>query len=746
MAMTASEQIAPYYSLGIDKEAKPITRAADAEAGPDDASMVIIDNQWPGAFFSDKIAELDKELRDAKEAGRPYKMVVIDTLKAFTGPPPSPNMNAYDWEKTCGQALYDLSLSFGIALVVIHHSNKAGEISGSTGIAAAMTKVFRLDRPVGQKDGRLICEANRAGDERSWNGVFEDGVWTMTDQVTRAFVECTGHQARILQALAAGPLALEEICAALRDTASKPVVKNALTRLREKGHIGRTGDGRWALAEGVLPPPGDLLSPEPEPSLWGPGTIGEAANPVPRIGVCAGCGGSMKIVTEGQTTHPTCEPEPGQPAADDDNRTVRNSTSEHSAPAAGVGEDQVPAPDSGPELADVADHQGAEADRDMCPDCGEPRTDADRHPDCTEPGKEKPPTWPAFKLLDDVLKKSKMHPIWFVPRIGDAKATPENNRGLPQWGAAIEADATAEGGFRWTRPGLIEEFGADALASTWDRAQFYPSSCNSVPLAANELFHTGPLDRDPRAYGKPNPASREGNPVGCAGVALVTVPIWDDSRVPHPMGRNAVPGERLWITTGLLEGLWDLHRQGIISAPPEVTDSHTGRRTTSLLDGFAAGVRAAREKYADDPVMTAAVKRSSSTALRMLYSTKRSGWWRPDWRAAMVAEGCYRFWKGAHGVTTNHGIAVAGMSNTDAISFVVPEGADAGAWEPPGYKIGSGPGMIHPAHVIVHPDRCDLSSVDPANITPTGYRGYVKVTGPVPLHVFVTRRGGDDRA
>jgi AAA domain len=717
MAMTASDQIAPYYSLEVDRAVTPITRAAEAEAGRDDASMVIIDNQWPGSFFAERLAELDTQLREAKEAGRSYRLVVIDTLKAFTGPPPTPNMNAYDWERTCGQALYDLALGFGIALVMIHHSNKAGEISGSTGIGAATTKVFRLNRAVGEKDGALICEANRAGDERSWKGVFEGGVWTMTDQVTRQFAECTGHQARILQVLAAGPLALEEICTALRDTASKPVIKNALTRAKEKGHIARTSDGRWALTEGTEPPPVDG---------WGPGTIGEAANP-PQIGECAGCHGSMRIIAEGQRTHP----DPACEAA----------AAEAERAAAGPLTEQPELTGRGPAgLADDDGHQdqGDEEARE-CPDCHDLITGADSHPDC-RPGDEAPPKWgEAFTLMRTTLQKSRMRPVAWIPPAGHAAAASvKQNRDMPQWRAAEEADHCAEAGFRWTRPGLLEEFGPDRLVSSFDESQFFPSSCSGVRLAANVLTDHGPLDCNPRLLGDPDPHKQGGGVTGLAGVVRIIAPQWPHSGMPHPMGRRAVPGEPGWWPSGLLEELWKLHEQGLI-APPEVTGSYLGRRSNGLFDTYARGVGEARKAHQADPGMTAAVKRSSSIVLRMLYCQIRSPWWRPDWRAAVVGEGSYRHWvKGWR--SSQAGEVIAGMGNVDAVSFLVPQDADPDVYVPTGYEAGREPGTIHPGVIRVRADQCDLSGIDPARIAPSGHPRFAEISGPVPLHVWVMRR------
>jgi hypothetical protein len=118
----------------------------------------------------------------------------------------------------------------------------------------------------------------------------------------------------------------------------------------------------------------------------------------------------------------------------------------------------------------------------------------------------------------------------------------------------------------------------------------------------------------------------------------------------------------------------------------------------------------------------------------------RSPWWRPDWRAGVVSQSAYRHWLKAW-QASQAGEIVAGMSNTDAVSFLLPEGADPAEWTPAGYKLGRTPGTIHPGSIRVRADRADLSGIDPGQITPTATPKVMEISGPVPLHVWVMRYG-----
>jgi hypothetical protein len=717
LAISQSIRITPFGSL-----------PTDASGDPDD--RIMYHSQWPGTTFAERADALEKQLRDA--ADRPYQLVRIDTLRAFMGSPPL-GMNTAQWDSDCLTRLNALAREMRCCILMIHHPNKSGEVSGSVAIEGSVTAAYRLERKPGQDgpvhEGILRCTKNRVGPERSWPMDYDvaSGIWQFSDRITAGQAAHTGVQRAVIDYLIAhGPATGPEIRAALTGI-KDAVLKNAMTRLGRDGWVARAADGIWSLtsyaaATSPLAPaaPGDSTR-EAGRFGWEPGSAGEAAQE--GLGECAVCHGPMEVLEPEQIAHPNCDPD----------GTISTRLARQAAAVQ-------------PELAIAAEARPAGDDQDQAEDaaaacqvCGELPTPADPHADCVPP-RPGSPRWDSFGAMRDALARSRMKPIGWIPKAGDPRAEGKQNRDMPQWQAAIKANWGVEAGFAWARPGLLEEFGPDRLIIPFDRSGSFTAAASSTPLAAHLLTDSGPLDADPRELGKIDPQT--GKPTGLAGVAEVIVPAWDHPEMPHPLGRRraARTGEPMWVATGELENLWKLHRQGLI-ARPEVIASYTGRRTTALLDPFSAAVRDARRKHAGDPEMLAAVKRSASIALRALYPiAAKSPWWRPDWRTADVAEAMIRL----HAVAwraVQAGEVLAGIGSTDAIAFVLPEGADPAAWVPHGYKLGTDPGMIHPGRIRVRADRADLSSLGPAQITEAGSPGYVWVAGPVPLHVWMMRHG-----
>lgn len=740
LAISQSIRIAPFGKLTTDESGDPDGR-------------IMYHSAWPGTTFAERLAELEKTLRDADHEDRPFRFVRVDTLRAFMGPPPL-GVNAYQHDSDCLIRLNALARELRCCILVVHHPNKAGEVSGSVGIEGSVTAAYRLERKAGQDgpfhEGMLRCTKNRVGPERSWPMEYEvkTGVWTFSDRITAAQAAHTGVKRAIIDYLLEhGPAAGPEIRAALPAVKDK-TVKDMLTRLGHDGWIARAADGIWSLtshagAMSPLPPATpETGAPEAARPGWEPGRLGE----------CAVCHGSMYIVEPGQTTHPNCDPEgtigaqygmpgtaaPPEPVIDENLEQLGEEPLE---PGEDQTDDAAPAVElhtaAGQLAGDQADDDGEPVS--TCQACGEVPTGADAHTECV-PAPPGSPRWDSFGAMRGAFARSRMKPVPWIPKAGDRRAEGWQNRDMPHWQAAVKADRGVEAGFAWTRPGLLEEFGPDRLIVPFDRTGSFTAAASSTPLAANLLTDTGPLDADPRELGETDPQT--GRPRGLAGVAEIIVPSWDHPEVPHPLGRyrSARVGEPMWIATGELENLWKLHGQGLI-ARPEVTASYTGRRTVALLDYFSAAVRDARRKYVDDPEMLAAVKRSASIAIRLLYPIKAtSPWWRPDWRAANVAEAMIRVWAPAWRAT-QAGEILAGMGSVDAIAFVLPDGADPATWAPAGYKLGTDPGTIHRGRIRVRADRADLSAIDPAQITEASSPGYVWIAGPVPLHVWVRRRG-----
>ena len=534
----------------------------------------------PGDTFEERFEYLKDTLEDARARGIPFRLVRIDTMGRFIGKPDQDEDAYAHTSRTLGK-LNRLALEYGIAIVIIHHPNKKGEVSGSVGIEGAVTAIYWLVPHKDQGEGLLDCTGNREAEPKSWallwNAVY--GVWMFAEDLTLVQVVNKGQRREVVDFLTKnGRATAAEITAGL--SIPRDSVKTALQRLHADGQVHYDRETRWGLvdpATGEVPVP---AVPEPAPRT---------------VALCEVCGERMDVLEDGQTHHPTCEPEP-----------------EPEQPAEGFN---------------------------------------------------------AYATMDGVLRSSKLHPLWFIP---------EADRDAGAWPEAVRASLTAQHGHRWKRPDL-EAFAGRVVLSL-DRHQSYPGSCNGVAVAPGPLKHYGGVDLG-------NPKDEK-----LAGICEVVVPDWDEALIGHPLGRDAVIGQRLWVPSGQVEQLWKLHEAGQI-ARPYVTDSWLGRRTTSLFDDFQVAVRDARAA-ASTPEETSAVKLHSSVVIRKLHPRgSKSQWWRPDWHAAICAEAATRLWVVAWRAV-QAGCDLAEMGNTDAVSWFMPEG-ETEKWAPPGYLLGDGPGTYH---------------------------------------------------
>ncbi|MFD7205746.1 DnaB-like helicase C-terminal domain-containing protein [Streptomyces sp. NPDC059893] len=299
--------------------------------------------------------------------------------------------------------------------------------------------------------------------------------------------------------------------------------------------------------------------------------------------------------------------------------------------------------------------------------------------------------FPALKILKDAVARSKMHPVKVI-RLEERESGPwplisERMDGEPRW---VHPDATntrvphirEKDGKRVRRDQLVvppDVFGEGVLCLI-DRNGSYPSACSGVPLAPNNLVHTGPLE----AFDKTH-----------AGIYLIDIPEWPRTDMPHPLGRIIDrPDEqgRVWVTTPHIKLLLRLVREGHLAAMPAIHDSWTGKYNESLFKPFyeaAKGARAELVQVGGDPYK--AYKTRLSIALRLLWPKRqeqRSPFWRPDWRMSMVAEASVRHWVGAF-KAVQEGHKLIALRNVDAAVFWTPPGTP-----PATYRIGTGFGEV----------------------------------------------------
>ena len=614
-----SQHLTTSMSLRLD----PLGTLPTDEGPGEGDDYCVHDTEPPGRDYAERLDHLRNRLADARDEGKPFRYVRIDTLRRFAGPPPQ-GMNTADWDSLVGGSLDRLAEEFELALVQIAHPNKAKELSGSVAVSGSVSAEYQFKPNKDEGEGLLKCHKNRKGAETDWALTFDRvrGTWTFTDALTTIQVVNTGHRRKVADHLTkAGRVTAAEITDAVSLTREQ--VKEALQRLHRAGQAAYDREKRWFLIDpetGEAPAPGTPV-------------------PVRVKGTCVACGEDMTVIVSGQTMHPCCEPETVPPACD--------------------------IPDPGGD-------------------------------DATAPA-----GFNAYKVMQDTLEASPLHPLWFIP-VADREAG--------AWPAAIQASSTAQHAHKWTRPDL-QGFGAGRVILPLDRHQSYPGSCNGVAVAAGKLMHSGGLDHNPKDD-------------RLAGICEVMVPDWPhEDRIGHPLGRDAVPGRSLWVPSGQVEQLWKLHEQGCITRPV-VVDSWLGRRTTSLFDAYQVAVRDARAA-ASTPEEVTAVKFHSSVAIRKLHPVEaKSQQWRPDWHAAICAEAATRLWAVAWRAVEAGG-ELAWMGSCDACAWIVPEDANDG-WLPPGYLLGDGPGTYHHGSF---------------RVPVAGSRDTETIEGPAVLNTWLRRRG-----
>jgi hypothetical protein len=116
-----------------------------------------------GSNVHERFQHLRIELDEAAEAGRPFRYVRIDTFGLFIGAKP-PGSDSYHWENQWIIELNRLAIEYSVAILVLHHANKAGVLSGSTGISGGATTVMSLTRhPDNPHEVLLRSEKTRRG-------------------------------------------------------------------------------------------------------------------------------------------------------------------------------------------------------------------------------------------------------------------------------------------------------------------------------------------------------------------------------------------------------------------------------------------------------------------------------------------------------------------------------------------------------------------------------------------------------
>jgi hypothetical protein len=239
------------------------------------------ETEAPQGGFFERLDWLARRLEYGIQQGQPYSYVRVDTMRLFLGSKPH-GVNAYEWDAMCLGRLNRMALHYNVALVLVHHTNKAGEVSGSTGVAGSAVVVAQLKRnPDNDDECLLLSHKVRVDAPFRYPVVMDDrGRWEFTEDITPTQAAVAGTKRAVVDLLTArGPRPMADIREALPDY-SPQSLKTALRRLRDE-YIVTYRHGTWQFTQ-------QILQEHPK---------------------CIACGEAMEVYLPRQTMHPTCQPD-----------------------------------------------------------------------------------------------------------------------------------------------------------------------------------------------------------------------------------------------------------------------------------------------------------------------------------------------------------------------------------------------------------------------------------------------------
>jgi hypothetical protein len=318
------------------------------------------ETEFPGDGFFGRLGALEQRLEGAVRQGQPYAYVRIDTMRLFLGSKPH-GVNAYEWDAQCIGRLNRLALHYRVALVMVHHTNKAGEVSGSTGVAGSAVVVCQLKRnPDNDDECLLLSHKVRVDAPFRYPVVMDDrGRWEFTEDITPTQAMLGGTKRSLVNLLTSrGPKVMADIKAVLPDL-NQNTIKTALRRLSDE-HIVTYRHGMWQLTQT---------------------TVREHPK-------CVICGTPMEVYERGQTMHPTCHPDPRE------REVIRT----------WLGTPKVPAPGAPADADQAAEHREGEP-----PEEWEQEEEDHDHPEVQK--------YPAIAQMKASIAVSRMHPLANVKKV-----------------------------------------------------------------------------------------------------------------------------------------------------------------------------------------------------------------------------------------------------------------------------------------------------------------------------------------
>jgi RecA-family ATPase len=185
------------------------------------------------------------------------RLIVVDVF-AKVKPPRSRYGDPYAEDYAAMEGLHALAQAYRVAIVVIHHTRKAGaedvydELNGTSGLAGAADTLLVLQRPRDEAEGVLHLTGREIEDETSHVLRFsrETCTWQLAeDQDTDPLL--SQEAADVLRILrdADGPMTPDAVSEALgiakTDFKARGAVRQRLSRMERRGQIAGAGFGRY---------------------------------------------------------------------------------------------------------------------------------------------------------------------------------------------------------------------------------------------------------------------------------------------------------------------------------------------------------------------------------------------------------------------------------------------------------------------------------------------------------------------
>jgi hypothetical protein len=208
------------------------------------------------------------------------RLIAIDILEKIR-PRRRAGGSVYEDDYTALASLQRLAQERNVAILVVHHSNKAkpedfrDTASGSMGLIGACDTFWGLARVAGQADATLRITGREVA-EQELAMQFDDGFWTVLGE--KSEVQRSQAVLEILEAFrqTQGPLSVKEL--ATRLNVPENTMRVRLCRMTRRGEVNGLGEGLYTVPP---PTPGSLTYAIPDDETPVMPVIEDPPPPVP---------------------------------------------------------------------------------------------------------------------------------------------------------------------------------------------------------------------------------------------------------------------------------------------------------------------------------------------------------------------------------------------------------------------------------------------------------------------------------